>query len=376
MEDQLHQLIGDIYDAATLSDMPMSILESAASITRSPIAMLDLVEPGERMSGAIYGSDESEKQRARANEFFDESPYVQRLQFARSGRATLGQRIVSLEELRHTVMFNEFLIPAHTVHLLHLAFFNETGRHGGLSLWRDLRDEPHGERELEIGHVLAAHLRRAFQFGLHFREAAAQVSRMEAAIDVLAAGCALIDARGRLIHANCEAMKILAEADALRIVRGRIMSTVPADQLKWQTLLARLDSRRAVATGSAVMLGQPDAGLILHAVPLRPTHADVWGVRLDAEPLGLVIMLQPGMRPAGSATLLRTTFGLTAAEADLAAAIVSGESLRDYGDRRGRSLHTVRTHLKAVFAKTGTNRQAELVQKLSGAGIVSERKQP
>ena len=99
-------------------------------------------------------------------------------------------------------------------------------------------------------------------------------------------------------------------------------------------------------------------------------------MRLDAEPLGLVIMLQPGMRPAGSATLLRTTFGLTAAEADLAAAIVSGESLRDYGERRGRSLNTVRTHLKAVFAKTGTNRQAELVQKLSGAGIVSERGQP
>ena len=33
VEEELHRLIGDIYDSATLSDMPMSILESAASIT-------------------------------------------------------------------------------------------------------------------------------------------------------------------------------------------------------------------------------------------------------------------------------------------------------------------------------------------------------
>ena len=179
-----------------------------------------------------------------------------RLQFARSGRATLGQRIVSLEELRHTAMFNEFLIPAHTVHLLHLAFFNETGRHGGLSLWRDLRDEPHGERELEIGHVLAAHLRRAFQFGLHFREAAAQMSQNGGG-DRRARRRLRADRRARQADPRqWRSDGILAEAEALRIVRGRIISTVPADRLKWQTLLARLDSRRAVATGSAVMLGR------------------------------------------------------------------------------------------------------------------------
>ena len=62
-----------------------------------------------------------------------------------------------------------------------------------------------------------------------------------------------------------------------------------------------------------------------------------------------------------SIDLLRCHFGLTPAEARLALQLVAGETLRSAGVKLGISYETARTHLKNIFSKTGTRRQAELV---------------
>jgi DNA-binding CsgD family transcriptional regulator len=59
--------------------------------------------------------------------------------------------------------------------------------------------------------------------------------------------------------------------------------------------------------------------------------------------------------------LLRGHFGLTPAEARLALHLVAGETLRSAEAKLSISYETARTHLKNIFGKTGTRRQAELV---------------
>src|SRR5262245_17474093 len=59
--------------------------------------------------------------------------------------------------------------------------------------------------------------------------------------------------------------------------------------------------------------------------------------------------------------LLRCHFGLTPAEARLALQLVAGETLRAAAVKLGISYETARSHLKHIFNKTGTCRQAELV---------------
>lgn len=54
-------------------------------------------------------------------------------------------------------------------------------------------------------------------------------------------------------------------------------------------------------------------------------------------------------------------FGLTPAEARLAALIATGVSPRQAAEQLGIARETARTQLKSVFAKTGTHRQSELV---------------
>ena len=59
--------------------------------------------------------------------------------------------------------------------------------------------------------------------------------------------------------------------------------------------------------------------------------------------------------------LLRDAFGLTPAEVRVAAALFDGATLRDIADANGVSLNTVRNQLTAIFDKTETGRQSELV---------------
>lgn len=61
---------------------------------------------------------------------------------------------------------------------------------------------------------------------------------------------------------------------------------------------------------------------------------------------------------------LEAEYGLTPAQARLAAHLAAGGALADHADAQGISVATARQHLKQVFEKLGVRRQAELVAML------------
>lgn len=67
-------------------------------------------------------------------------------------------------------------------------------------------------------------------------------------------------------------------------------------------------------------------------------------------------------------TWLSKGFGLTPAETRVALFVAEGGTVSEYAKETRTSLQTVRTHLKAVFRKTGVRRQAELAILLTQEG--------
>jgi DNA-binding CsgD family transcriptional regulator len=64
--------------------------------------------------------------------------------------------------------------------------------------------------------------------------------------------------------------------------------------------------------------------------------------------------------------LVQTLFDLTPAEARVARSLASGKTVEAIATEGGVSLTTVRTHVRGVLAKTGCERQAEVVALLTG----------
>ena len=82
-------------------------------------------------------------------------------------------------------------------------------------------------------------------------------------------------------------------------------------------------------------------------------------------PVAIVLIAGPPDREnAIDPRLLRQLFGLTAAEARLTAALVEGNSVKEFAEATGVSLNTARTHLKNLFIKVGVKRQAALVREV------------
>ncbi|MGY3447162.1 helix-turn-helix transcriptional regulator [Bradyrhizobium sp. USDA 4473] len=78
-----------------------------------------------------------------------------------------------------------------------------------------------------------------------------------------------------------------------------------------------------------------------------------------------VVLVDPAARRRTPEVNLRRAFQLTGAEARLAAHLATGDALEVVCDRIGVSKETGRNQRKGIFAKTGDNRQVELVLLLS-----------
>lgn len=73
-----------------------------------------------------------------------------------------------------------------------------------------------------------------------------------------------------------------------------------------------------------------------------------------------------GRRRVASAQQLISLFGLSPAEARLVRALCHGETLEEYAEAQNVKLPTVKTQLRAAFAKTQTDRQVALVNLIAG----------
>lgn len=80
------------------------------------------------------------------------------------------------------------------------------------------------------------------------------------------------------------------------------------------------------------------------------------------ENVGLSLVIETPERPGEHAERLMRQHELTAAEARLAVHLAEGGTLADHAAEQKISRNTARTHLRAIFQKTGVNRQAALVR--------------
>lgn len=86
---------------------------------------------------------------------------------------------------------------------------------------------------------------------------------------------------------------------------------------------------------------------------------------LFAHSVGICLITDTRQKQEPNVQHLRALFGLTPAEEAVTVMIAQGMPLREIAERKGISYQTVRTHLRSIFSKTDTRRQAELAKLLA-----------
>jgi DNA-binding CsgD family transcriptional regulator len=188
----------------------------------------------------------------------------------------------------------------------------------------------------------------------------ARASGLADAFDVLGSAALILGRGGQVLRANRTAETTLTSE--LRIVNRRLAALD-------QDLSRRIDRLVGQATSSlsGAALGPPVAvprlgrrPLLVYAVPLVGKALDIFTAAR-----ALVIVVDLDARAVPAETHLRQALALTPAEARLAQQLAGGEALDAAADLLQIGKETARSQLKAVFAKTDTSRQAELVALLA-----------
>lgn len=186
------------------------------------------------------------------------------------------------------------------------------------------------------------------------------------ALHGISLGVALIRTDGGVLYANPTATAIINNGDILSLSNGALALGQPGRRGRFRELLTRLAAM--VRDGEQVV---PRALAVPRPSRQRPVSVLVWPMP-DAgeigpdEPIAIVFIGDPENPGEIDAMRLCDLYGLSRAEARVAALLAQGNRLDETAQILGVAYETVRKHLKQIFSKTGTDRQAELVRMLVG----------
>lgn len=267
-------------------------------------------------------------------------------------RAVLQSQLFSDDEIRHSRFHQEITRPVGCLHWA-CGIFQVEDRIWCLPFFRG--NKPFDENILEPIAEIAGRMSRIVSI-------AEKVSRAEAKNEVLTldnAGCTaiLIDKHGRVARANRRAEELFCNEFGIR--NGRLWTAATSSMAKLDRFMRDIEHAKSIGgplPAPIVIARRGTPCLLIEAMPVTSAGNDIF------EGCRAILMVSDLAHPSiTDKALLSIVFGLTNAEARLAAAICQGHDLNTAANTFGVSRQTLRSQLKSVFAKTGSRRQAELV---------------
>ena len=204
---------------------------------------------------------------------------------------------------------------------------------------------------------VAPHLHGAIPLQRELKGLRLQQDLAIAALDRMATSALVIGEDGRILAANTAAEALLAEDSPLRVRAGRLQTG--GDGADALAEAQRVATRRKAPAARGWRGRSADGGIVTAVfVPLP----DRW----LAAPAALALVDGGGSADAIADETLRTMFGLSRAERALVLGLLRGQTLDEIAAGRSVSVATVRVQLRSALAKTGCERQGDLLRLLAG----------
>ena len=169
----------------------------------------------------------------------------------------------------------------------------------------------------------------------------------------------LLDERGKVLRVSPASERAMG---ALGIKSGRLCAKDPSAHAALQAAVARAIEPSGALAGSVTLKHAEGLGCLqLIVSPLSRERRFL----APFEAAAIVHLIDPAAAKPVEQAAIGALFGLTPAEARLAAALAGGDTLSQAAARYAVSIGTVRTQLKSIFGKMGINRQQDLILRLS-----------
>src|SRR5579859_2680342 len=348
------RFVDDIYEAAVIPERWNGVLDQLAELADAEGTLLFAAAPGEPR---WLCSDQIRPQIQAwvDSPFYANNPRGQHLVPTREVRFLTDLDAFTPEQLEHEPFYTDFLRPRGLGWCVGTSIHSPSGDTLVFSIEKAHAKGPVPPEVAVRLNPLRPHLARAALLSARFglERAGATVE----GLNLIGLPAAVLAHHGKVLAAN---NLLLTYTPDIRIAAGdRVEFSNPnAHALFVRACEGRSPGYRAGAS-VPVPRSLTRSAFVAHVVPMRGRGRDVFS---GAE---LLLYLTPVIQQAGPPPeILQALFDLSPAEARVAAMIAEGQSVKAIAEQLAVQPNTIRVQLKAVFSKTGTGRQPELVSLL------------
>ncbi len=365
---RLSALIGDIYDAALDPALWPAVLRASAGFVVGVASALFMKDSVRKTHNTVFtwGYD-PDFTRLYIEKYVRLDPFTTGQFFFDVGEPVCGADLMPYEEHTRTQFYAEWVRPQRWVDAVAVTLEKSATTYSGFSV---IRGEGNGIVDDEARRrmrLIAPHVRRAVLIGkvidLHKVEAATLADTLDGLVDAMF----LVDANGRIVHANASGHRMLAQGRVVRATAGRLATDDARADRSLHEFFFSAETGDAAVGAKTVSLPLGEHGgerYLAHVLPLTSGARRRAGIAYSA--LAAVFVHKAALDLPHPMEAIARTFKLTPAEMRVLMLIVEVGGVPDVASMLGVSEPTVKTHLQHVFDKTGAKRQADLVKLIAG----------
>lgn len=362
-------ILVDVFHATLQADASRLIMQAVAPLFATDKAMvvrLDRVHPRESFTEVI-GLPAAYEQALQSRDLKSDPlwPVLLRLP---AGRAFLSTALIPRDVLHGSVLYEAIAMPAGIEYGVGAVLENDPQVFTVIGFLRNGTD--FGGRDLATMSELVGGLQLAQQIAR--RIAVGDAGRREALLGFERARqpMVVLDRSGYAIFRNESAARVLESVQGVELKLGRFVFDVVAEQGEFEravrVAVARAEDADSVPAPVDIRVARKGAGapLVLSVISLsRPSDR-----ALMPEGAGCMVLIHDyeGMAPLPVERLV-WLYKLTRAEARICESLYRVGSVDSAAHELSLTQHTVRSHLKSIYAKCGVATQAQLMQRLANA---------
>jgi DNA-binding CsgD family transcriptional regulator len=289
----------------------------------------------------------------------------QREKFTEHGQVLTSQQLADASVVVDTDFYRYWLRPQNLLHQL-IGILDVQGSRVTLVSFARARDKgAFWDDDVDFLFRLLPYLRQGLRAGQVFRRVQDNERILLDTLDMMPIGIVLLGASGAVLTANRVAREIIDTEEALYVGSGGLGLKLATGRFRFRDFLAgalgasRSDSEEIDCF--SVPRGGNRRPITLLMMPVK----DRTMRRSDRDPAAVLFIGDPERPVDIDPRNLIRLYGLSRAEARVAVLLGKGLRLEHAAQHLGLTYETVRKHLKQIFSKTGTDRQAELVRTIT-----------
>jgi DNA-binding CsgD family transcriptional regulator len=361
---KVSSLIGEIYDAALDPDLWPGVLEKACRFVGGVASNLYSEDSAARTGNIHYtwGVDRHYG-RLYYDKYIKFNPFTTAQLFFDVEQIISVGDIMPYEEFRETLFYKEWAQPQGWVDAASAVLDKSATSYAAMSVIRHERDGlVDDETRWRMG-LLVPHVRRAVLIGKVIELHRAEASTLADTLDGLTAGMFLVDQTGRIVHANENGHIMIGDGRFVRAAAGRLVAADARANQTLQDIFAAAecgDDAVGVKGISVPLPARAGQEHVAHVLPLTAGMRRRAGTSYAA--VAAVFVRKATLDVPSQLETVAKRHRLTPSELRVLLAIVEIGGVPEVANALGISETTVKTHLRHLFEKTNTTRQADLVK--------------